>query len=377
MSSTINAATSGGLISTGDTSGQLQLQTAGTTALTIDSSQNLGVGVTPSSWATYKAIDILGYASFSSYNGNEADMSTNAYYNAGWKYKNTAAATLYQQDTGVHRWQYAASGTAGNAITWTQAMTLTASGNLGIGTTSPTYGLDVQGSSNTSIRVYSPSYPSLRVHNSSTGTGNSDGLLIEMGGTDALIDNYEAGNLKFATNNIEAMRIDSSGKLLVNTTSTIGSGRLQVLAVSTNAAIDTQVAVDGSPVQNFRNSAGSQQGYVIVNTSGTVYSTTSDYRLKNTVAPMTGALAKVALLKPVTYKWNVDGSDSQGFIAHELQAVVPECVTGEKDAVDENGNPKYQGIDTSFLVATLTAAIQELSTQVTELKAEVQALKGA
>jgi squalene cyclase len=60
----------------------------------------------------------------------------------------------------------------------------------------------------------------------------------------------------------------------------------------------------------------------------------------------------------------------QGFIAHELQSVVPDCVTGEKDAVDKEGNPVYQGIDTSFLVATLVAAIQEL-------KAEVDALKGA
>ena len=74
---------------------------------------------------------------------------------------------------------------------------------------------------------------------------------------------------------------------------------------------------------------------------------------------MTGALAKVAQLKPVTYKWKLDGSDGQGFIAHELQAVVPDCVAGEKDAVDFDGKPIYQGIDTSFLVATLTAALQE------------------
>jgi hypothetical protein len=99
---------------------------------------------------------------------------------------------------------------------------------------------------------------------------------------------------------------------------------------------------------------------------------------------MTGALAKVALLKPVTYKWKVDGSDGEGFIAHELAQVKPDCVSGDKDATreeeyevtpavkDEQGNittpaamgtrtvPVYQGIDTSFLVATLTAAIQEL-----------------
>jgi hypothetical protein len=74
---------------------------------------------------------------------------------------------------------------------------------------------------------------------------------------------------------------------------------------------------------------------------------------------MTGALAKVAALNPVTYTWKIDGSAGQGFIAHELQEVCPDAVSGEKDAVDADGNPQYQGIDTSFLVATLTAAIQE------------------
>jgi hypothetical protein len=88
---------------------------------------------------------------------------------------------------------------------------------------------------------------------------------------------------------------------------------------------------------------------------------------------MTGALAKVALLKPVTYKWNVDGSDGQGFIAHELQEVVPDCVTGEKDAIDADGKPQYQGIDVSFLVATLTSAIQEQQAIIESLKARLDA----
>ena len=90
---------------------------------------------------------------------------------------------------------------------------------------------------------------------------------------------------------------------------------------------------------------------------------------------MTGALAKVAQLKPVTYKWKVDGSSGQGFIAHELQAIVPDCVTGEKDAIDVEGNPRYQGIDTSFLVATLTSAIQELKAIVDTQATEIAALK--
>lgn len=118
-------------------------------------------------------------------------------------------------------------------------------------------------------------------------------------------------------------------------------------------------------------------GSIAGNGSAVLYNTTSDYRLKNTIAPMTGALAKVALLKPVTFKWNVDGSDGEGFIAHEAQAVIPVCVNGEKDAVDDEGEPKYQGMDTSFLVATLTAAIQEQQVTIEALTARITALEAS
>jgi hypothetical protein len=99
--------------------------------------------------------------------------------------------------------------------------------------------------------------------------------------------------------------------------------------------------------------------------------------MKENVQPMTAALATIAQLKPVKYDWKAEFAGTrtagQGFIAHELQAVVPDCVTGEKDAVDADGNPVYQGIDTSFLVATLTAALQELKAEVDSLRAQVEA----
>ena len=114
-------------------------------------------------------------------------------------------------------------------------------------------------------------------------------------------------------------------------------------------------------------------GEISTTGSTTTYASASDYRLKNTIAPMTGALAKVALLKPCTYKWNSDGSDGQGFIAHELAEVCPHAVTGEKDALDAEGKPKYQGTDTSFLVATLTSAIQEQQALIMSLTARLDA----
>ena len=122
---------------------------------------------------------------------------------------------------------------------------------------------------------------------------------------------------------------------------------------------------------------GGSVGTITTNGTSTAYNTTSDYRLKENVAPMTGALAKNELLNPVTYKWKADGSDGQGFIAHELQSVFPDAVTGEKDAVDADGNPQYQGVDTSFLVGHLVACVKELKAELDSVKAELATLKGA
>jgi hypothetical protein len=110
-------------------------------------------------------------------------------------------------------------------------------------------------------------------------------------------------------------------------------------------------------------------GSITVSSNTTAYTSVSDYRLKDNVQPMTGALAKVQALRPVTYTWKVDGAAGQGFIAHELQAVVPDCVVGDKDATEEDGSIKAQSVDTSFLVATLTAAIQELKAEFDAYKA--------
>jgi hypothetical protein len=123
----------------------------------------------------------------------------------------------------------------------------------------------------------------------------------------------------------------------------------------------------------FVTSNGTYAGDISCSGSTTNYASGSDYRLKENIAPMTGALDIVQALKPVTYNWKSDGSAGQGFIAHELQSVVPDCVTGEKDAVDADGNPKYQGVDTSFLVATLTAAIQEQQAIIETLKSRLDA----
>jgi hypothetical protein len=180
-----------------------------------------------------------------------------------------------------------------------------------------------------------------------------------------------AGTMGFVQNATEMARFDSSRNFLVGTTSAnpqslssgsgaqVASGGNFFNAVSGDrCATFNRTSNDGNIIEFAR--SGSVKGSVSISGSTTTYNTSSDYRLKENIAPMTGALTTIAQLKPVTYDWIADKTKGQGFIAHELQAVVPDCVTGAKDAVDADGNPVYQGIDTSFLVATLTAAIQEL-----------------
>jgi hypothetical protein len=190
----------------------------------------------------------------------------------------------------------------------------------------------------------------------------------------------------------EDARIDSSGNLLVGLTSAqsgiaadpigislYGNGS----ATSQGVGIFTRNSGNGVLYVNAKVSAASlinfycnntTVGVISSNGSTTTYGTSSDYRLKENVQPMAGALARVAALKPVTYTWKNTGAYDEGFIAHELQEVCPSAVSGKKDAVNEDGSIKPQSIDTSFLVATLTAAIQEQQAIITALTARVEAL---
>ena len=131
---------------------------------------------------------------------------------------------------------------------------------------------------------------------------------------------------------------------------------------------------DDNIIVNFRRS-NSSVGTITVSTTGTAYNTSSDYRLKHSVRPLTTGLATITALKPSAYQWRVDDSFGEGFIAHELAEVVPAAVHGEKDAADANENPIYQGVDYSKLVVYLVAAVQELSAQNNALAARISVLE--
>jgi hypothetical protein len=268
-------------------------------------------------------------------------------------------------------------------VTGSERMRIESSGNVGIGTTSPQAKLAVSNGGAAGLEFF-VNYPGGGVGTYIQSYNRSSPGYVNTA--------YDALSHSFRITGTERAQIDSSGNLLVGTTTNFG--KLSVFGTAGFNA-DANSAISGSGSFKYRGGAGATTittwdylnytamqfirdngnptntvGSITCTDTATSYNTSSDYRLKENVAPMTGALATVAALKPCTYTWKADGSDGQGFIAHELQAVVPDCVTGTKDAIDKDGNPQHQGVDTSFLVATLTAAIQEL-------KAEVDALKGA
>jgi hypothetical protein len=354
----------------------------------LDSSGNLGLGVTPSAWVGNTAAQIGPLGAIASSTSTPVAISANAYStSAGWaaRYITSSTASLYLQLTGQHQWYTAPSGTAGDAISFSQVMTLDASGVLLVGKTSnSTYAAGgalfaVNGATDNGVSIAQSNATGPFITFFNSADSGFAGFSQTAAGT---LTVSASSAFTFSVNSAERARIDSSGNLLVGRTDVItfsansNNGvvlrpdRIDVSAAS--VARITQIRDSTGTLDRFYNGADIV-GSITCTTTATAYNTSSDYRLKNTIAPMTGALAKVALLKPCTYKWNADGSDGEGFIAHELQAVVPQCVTGQKDAVDAEGKPQYQGIDTSFLVATLTAALQEAVAEINSLKARLDA----
>ena len=201
------------------------------------------------------------------------------------------------------------------------------------------------------------------------------------------IGSYSASN---TSRNVH-MSIDSSGNVFINSTNfpVVGiekfgvNGSTTIAGAfgnnsSTNASLFVSNNYNGtSKLVQFAAYQGQQCGSITTNgSSSTSYNTSSDYRLKENVTPLDGAADRLAQIPVHRFNFIADSDTTvDGFLAHEVQAFVPEAVTGEKDAVDADGNPEYQGIDQSKLVPLLTAALQEALQKIDALEARVTALE--
>jgi len=275
------------------TNNSLLFLTNNTERMRLDASGNLGLSVTPSAWGVNtKALQILIAAISSQANGG-TNVMNNAYESSNNSYTYLASAYALKYDlnpnNGNHSWHTAASGTAGNAITFTQAMTLDASGRLGIGTSSPLSILDIYQTGQPQVRVRGSAGANHLYQDAITGTSGVDGLFVGIGSDQiAYIYHYENQPMVFATNNTERMRIASGGNLLVGTT-TDGGQKLQVngnvnIGDIAGTGNGTKININDSqqrvaitaPNVNFQNistagSAGALAGYMVVEISGDPY----------------------------------------------------------------------------------------------------------
>jgi len=208
--------------------------------------------------------------------------------------------------------------------------------------------------------------------NSST---NSYGGHVKIYGGELLGGGTGAGEIFFYTNNTEAMKITSAGA--INSAGTINIGNA---STSSNGMIlynSGQIysyangTSSSHQVRFYRNvdSSGALVGSISTDGSNTAYNTSSDYRLKENVKPITDGILRLMKLKPSRFNFLINKDETlDGFIAHEVQDIIPNAVTGKKDAVDEEGKPEYQGIDHSKIVPLLVASVQELKSEIDTLK---------
>jgi len=212
------------------------------------------------------------------------------------------------------------------------------------------------------------------------------------GFTSGGIDDNSTSTMITLTNGYQVFLTDSSNssqEVNIGTSSTLG-GKLSVRSVNNEAAyfhnngngggtgnavaaFKTTSFVSTTYVQAFYNSSGTLAGSISLPTgtsTTTAFNTSSDYRLKENVDYTWDATTRIKQLKPARFSWISDDTNTlvDGFIAHEVSDIVPEAVAGEKDAIDEEGNPAYQGIDQSKLVPLLVKTIQELEARITTLE---------
>jgi hypothetical protein len=357
----------------------------------LDSSGNLGLGVTPSAWDSgWKAIDV---GAVSAYTGSATgtDIWNNTRVTGGVAvYKTTATASFYRQTTGQHLWYNAPSGTAGNAITFTQAMTLNASGQLGIGDTNPSTRLSVQTASAGNLARFSD--------------GVAQTLIIGTTTNGLFYNNSNSGHQAWQIGGTERMRIDSSGRLLVGTSSSVGSSGGALFQVSQSndnwvSYVENTASIGGVYIQflRFSNQApndstsmftymGDNAGQRLsVKANGGLYNYSannvnlSDAREKTNIELAGSYLDKICSIPVKTFNYidqNIEEDDglTLGVIAQDVEEVAPELVMESNWGTQEEPKMRLAIYQTDLQYA-LMKCIQEQQAIINDLKARIETLE--
>lgn len=488
------ASQTGNSIYFNEASNSLYFQTASTERMRLDSSGNLGLGVTPSAWYTlggYRVMQIGPGMAFDSGNDFRARITSNGYVNSAgdWKYLNTGYASNYNQSSGQHQWYTAASGTAGNAITFTQAMTLDASGNLLVGTTSGSnlmtvrrnattagsnaqfisenrtgasgqyalYGtrfdngsgsgftpvvfgavqtgsaagrtadfviavassdnvdlstqerMRINSSGNVGIGTSSPAnklhvagnvtladYANIGATNNNAGISLTGGSATNNGGQINLRGGSFSGNtsgIEFITAGTERARIDSSGNLLVGTTSALTGGTKLTVSGSNGdwmaGVTNTNASPRGLYIGHNTDSNGTANWFLYCEAGGSTQRASirsngglanysgnnvnlSDRREKTNFAPAGEYLSKICAIPVQTFNYIDQAEDDPGLtlgvVAQDVQAVAPELVMESNWGTEEDPKMRLSIYQTDLQYA-LMKALQELKAEFDAYKA--------
>jgi hypothetical protein len=366
-------------IASGNSSLTLQTGSSNTTAVTVDTSQNVGIGITPVS-QNGKVLQIDGGATAA-----DIRLTNNA---TGSAINNGVLLSLVSSD--VYLWNlenaFLSLGTNN-----TERMRIASSGNVGIGTTSPQRKVSIVGTDGASGQTEGNSRTSLFLDNNGanyltimTGTSGDGGVFFSDNGQNngGMVYETSSDALYFRANNAERMRINSSGKILVGTTASFGNGGLLEVDATNQGSNYNGINVKGgtssyagvfySTANNFLYftiSGGGSNGTITWNGSNTVYATTSDQRLKENIVDAPSALNKINSVKIRSFNWIENKKEVDfGVIAQELVEVAPEAVyVPQKE--EENW-----GVDTAVLVPTMIKAIQEQQALITAQAETINAL---